>query len=146
MNEPVKLRDLHPGRAAEFTKTVTEQDVYAFAGITGDFNPVHVDEEYARTTRFKGRVAHGMLAAGMISTVLGTILPGRGTIYLGQELRFTAPVRFGDTLTVRVEVLDVREDKRIVTLRTVVANQEGTTVIDGKATVMAPLEFVPAPS
>lgn len=138
MNEPVKLRDLHPGRAAEFTKTVTEQDVYAFAGITGDFNPVHVDEEYARTTRFKGRVAHGMLAAGMISTVLGTILPGRGTIYLGQELRFTAPVRFGDTLTVRVEVLDVREDKRIVTLRTVVANQEGTTVIDGKATVMAP--------
>ena len=123
------------GDRASLSKTVTESDVYLFAGITGDFNPAHVDESYAKTTFFKQRIAHGMLGAGFISAVLGTRLPGPGCIYLRQELKFTAPVRFGDTITAQVEVTDVNEEKNRVTLKTTCVNQEGETVLDGEALI-----------
>lgn len=129
---------LEVGATAEVSKTIGEHDVYTFAGLTGDFNPVHVDEVAAGRSRFGGRVAHGMLAAGLFSAILGTKLPGPGTIYLGQELKFLAPVRFGDTVTARVEVLEVRADKPIAVLRTWAVNQKGETVLDGKATVLLP--------
>lgn len=129
---------LTPGQQARLTKTFTEADVTAFAQASGDHNPVHLDEAYAQTTRFGKRIAHGMLVAGLISAVLGTQLPGPGTIYLGQELSFKAPVFLGDTVTAVVEVAAAREGKPIATLITNCYNQEGTLVIEGKATVLFP--------
>jgi 3-hydroxybutyryl-CoA dehydratase len=126
------------GQTAEFTKTVTETDVILFAGITGDFNPAHVDEVEAARGMFGGRIAHGLLSAGFISTVLAMRLPGPGTIYLSQNLRFVRPVRIGDTVTARVEVAEVITPKRRVRLATTVANHHGETVIDGEAVVMVP--------
>ncbi len=126
------------GQTAEFTKTVTETDVILFAGITGDFNPAHVDEVEAAKGMFAGRIAHGLLSAGFISTVLAMRLPGPGTIYLSQNLRFVRPVRIGDTVTARVEVAEVVAAKRRVRLATIVSNHHGDTVIDGEATVMVP--------
>jgi 3-hydroxybutyryl-CoA dehydratase len=131
-----RLDELEIGAAAEFSKTVTEADVVLFAGITGDFNPVHVDARAAAESRFGGRIAHGMLSAAFISTVLGTRLPGPGTIYLSQTLRFTAPVRIGDTVTARVEVTEVLPAKRRVRLATTCRTHEGTTVVEGEALVM----------
>lgn len=130
--------ELAAGDAAEFSKTVTEADVVLYAGITGDLNPAHVDEVAASASRFGGRIAHGMLVAGFISTVLGTRLPGPGTIYLSQSLRFTAPVRLGDTVTARVEVAELVPAKRRARLVTTVRNQRGETVVEGEATVMVP--------
>jgi len=124
------------GDKASFSKTLSEADVYGFAGITGDFNPVHVNEAFASETRFKKRIAHGMLTASLISTVIGTDLPGANTIYMSQEVKFTAPVYLGDTLTAEVEVLEKREDKRILTLKTTVVNQNGQMVVDGQAKAM----------
>ncbi len=124
------------GDKASFTKTISEADIYAFAGITGDFNPVHVNEEFARKGRFKKRIAHGMLSASLISTVIGTDLPGANTIYMSQEVKFTAPVYIGDTLTAEAEVVEKREDKRILTLKTTVVNQDGKLVVDGQAKAM----------
>ncbi|HYR06791.1 MAG TPA: MaoC family dehydratase [Longimicrobium sp.] len=129
--------ELAAGDSAEFTKTVTETDVVLYAGITGDLNPAHVDEVSASAGRFGGRIAHGMLVAGFISTVLGTRLPGPGTIYLSQSLRFVAPVRLGDTVTARVEVAELLP-KRRARLATTVRNQRGETVVEGEATVMVP--------
>ena len=107
------VHDLHVGETAEFTKTVSESDVYLYAGITGDHNPAHVNKEYAKKTFFKTRIAHGMLSAGFIGTVMGTQLPGPGTIYVNQHLDFMAPVRIGDTITTRVELLEIsKEDNR----------------------------------
>lgn len=130
--------NLKPGDAAEMSKTITDEDVRAFAALTGDRNPVHLDEEYAAGTRFGRRVAHGMLGASLVSAVLANELPGRGTIYLSQTLRFTAPVFLGDTLTARVTVRGVREDKPVVTLETVCTNQRGERVVEGEAVVLAP--------
>lgn len=130
--------ELAAGDAAEFSKTVTEADVVLYAGITGDLNPAHVDEVAASASRFGGRIAHGMLVAGFISTVLGTRLPGPGTIYLSQSLRFTLPVRLGDTVTARVEVAELVPAKRRARLVTTVRNQRGETVVEGEATVMVP--------
>lgn len=132
------IDQLAVGDFAEFTKTVSESDVYLFAGVTGDFNPAHVNATYAEQTFFKKRIAHGMLAAGFISTVLGTRLPGPGTIYLRQELKFTAPVYMGDTITARVEVSAIDAVKNRLTLRTFCINQEGKTVLDGEAVVSPP--------
>ncbi len=126
------------GDAAEFTKTVTETDVYLYAGITGDLNPAHINETYAAGTFFKGRIAHGMLTAGFISAILGMQLPGPGTIYLSQTLRFLAPVRMGDTITGRVEVVEVMPEKNRLRLHTTCKNQEGTVVLDGEAVVSPP--------
>ena len=131
------IHDMKPGDGAEFTKTVSESDVYGFAGITGDFNPAHIDEEYAKGTFFFFFIAHGMLSAGFISTVLGTRLPGAGAVYMKQELSFLAPVYIGDTITARVEVMEVHVEKNRVTLKTTCTNQDGRVVLDGTA-LMSP--------
>lgn len=131
------IDEMRVGESATFSKTISETDVYLFAGITGDFNPAHVDEEYARTTAFKGRIAHGMLTAGLISHILGMKLPGPGAIYVQQELRFLAPVHIGDTITARAEVVELIPEKKLVRMRTTCSNQEGVTVLDGEA-VMSP--------
>lgn len=128
------------GARASRTKTITDADVRAFAAASGDTNSIHLDDEYAKTTRFGRRIAHGMLTASLISAVLGNDLPGVGTIYLSQTLAFKAPVYLGDTITATVEVTAFRRDKRITTLRTVCTNQEGTVVLEGEATVIAPEE------
>jgi 3-hydroxybutyryl-CoA dehydratase len=131
------MSELQVGQTAEFTKTVTEADVVMFAGITGDLNPAHIDQVWAESSRFGGRIAHGMLSASFISTVLALKLPGPGTIYLSQSLRFTGPVKIGDTVTARVEVAEVMP-KRRVRLITTVRTHDGTQVIDGEAVVLAP--------
>ncbi len=136
MVNDISFAEIKVGDTASMSKTVTEFDVYSFAGVTGDFNPVHIDEEFAKTTMFKGRIAHGMLSAGFISAVLGTALPGKNTIYLGQDLQFKAPVKIGDTVTATVEVLEKIEGKNRLILRTTVTNQVGVLVTDGKATVL----------
>ena len=112
--------------------------MYLYAGITGDLNPAHINQVEAEKTMFKGRIAHGMLTAGLISAVLGMHLPGPGTIYLAQELKFLAPVRIGDTVKAQVEVIEIIEEKKRVKLKTTCTNQEGTLVLDGVATVMPP--------
>ena len=124
------------GKQASFTKTVTESDVTTFAGLIGDFNPLHVDAEYARKSRFGQRVAHGMFTAGLISAVLGNKLPGPGAIYLSQQLEFLAPVFIGDTITATVEVTAWRPEKRIITLRTDAYNQADKQVMTGKAVLL----------
>lgn len=124
------------GERASFSKTITETDVVLYAGLTGDFNPVHVDERAAARGLFRRRVAHGLLTAGLISTVLGTKLPGPGSIYLSQELRFTRPVFIGDTVIATAEVVEVVAEKRRVRLRTVCTNDRGETVLEGEALVM----------
>jgi 3-hydroxybutyryl-CoA dehydratase len=132
------MKELNIGDKDSFEKTVSESDVYLYAGITGDLNPAHINQREAATTMFKGRIAHGMLTAGFISAVLGTKLPGPGTIYLGQELKFTAPVRFGDTIKAEVEVIEKKEEKNIMKLSTICTNQDGVVVLKGIATVMPP--------
>lgn len=132
------IQELKPGDCAVISKTISESDVYLFAGITGDFNPAHVDEITAKAGRFGGRIAHGMLGAGLISAVLGTRLPGPGTIYLGQELSFTKPVRIGDTVTALCTVNKLIPEKNIAYIDTICTNQRGETVIKGTATVMPP--------
>lgn len=134
----ISIDEMKLGDWAEFAKTIAESDIYLYAGVTGDLNPAHVNEQYAETTFFKTRIAHGMLAAGLISAVLGTKLPGPGTIYLQQQLKFTAPVRIGDTITARAEVVEINKEKNRVRLSTTVTNQTGTTVITGEALVSPP--------
>jgi len=129
---------LQVGDSAELRKTIADEDVRAFAELTGDRNPVHLDDEYAASTRFGRRIAHGMLGASLISAVLANELPGRGTVYLSQTLRFTAPVFPGDTVTARVVVKGVREDKPVVTLETVCTNERGERVVEGEAVVLVP--------
>lgn len=124
------------GTRASVTRTITDDQIRTFAEITGDTNPLHLDDAHAATTRFGGRIAHGMLTAGLISTIIGTKLPGLGAIYLQQQLRFVAPVRPGDTITATGEVIAVRPEKRILTLRTECTNQHGELVITGEAVVM----------
>ena len=132
------IDQLNVGDAAEFSKTVSESDIYQFAGITGDFNPAHMNEAYAKKTFFKTRIAHGMLSAGFISAVIGTKLPGTGSIYIKQDLNFLAPVRIGDTITARVEVIEIVDGKNRVRLKTICVNQEGTQVLSGEAVVSPP--------
>jgi len=131
------IEDLAVGMTAAFAKTVTEADILMFAGVSGDTNPVHLNEEYARETMFKGRIAHGMLSAALISTVLGTRLPGPGAIYMTQNLRFRAPVRIGDTVTARVTVTELFPEKRRVAVKTE-CRVGSLVVIDGDALLMVP--------
>ena len=126
------------GDTAETTRKIEQADVDAFAEITGDHNPVHVDEAFAQQTRFGRRIAHGMLTASLISSVLANKLPGEGSVYLGQTLQFVAPVFSGDEVTARVTIKEVQEDKPIVKLETVCINQRGETVIRGEASVLLP--------
>ncbi|MBC2857394.1 MaoC family dehydratase [Cetobacterium sp. 2A] len=132
----MKFTDLKVGMTAEISKTITETDVVMFAGITLDTNPAHINEEYAKTTMFEKRIAHGMLGAGLISAVLGTKLPGEGSIYLGQELKFLAPVYIGDTITAKAEIIELIPEKSRVIVKTTCTNQNGKEVISGKATLM----------
>ena len=131
------IEDLRPGMTAAYARTVTEADVILFAGVSGDQNPVHLNQEFAAETRFKGRIAHGMLTASFISTVLGNKLPGPGCIYVTQNLRFRAPVRAGDTVHTRVTVTEVDLERCRVRLETICRVGE-TTVIDGDAVLMVP--------
>ncbi|MDR1831799.1 MAG: MaoC family dehydratase [Fusobacteriaceae bacterium] len=131
----MNFNELHVGQKASVTKTITETDVILYAGVSLDVNPAHMDESYASSTFFKRRIAHGMLSAGLISAVLGTKLPGEGTVYLSQELDFTAPVYFGDTITAKAEVTELIPEKKRVILSTVCTNQDGREVIKGRATV-----------
>jgi len=129
------------GDHASMSRVITPEDIRAFADLGGDRNPVHVDASFAAKTRFGRPIAHGMWGATLISAVLGTQLPGPGTIYLGQTLTFRAPVYPGDTVTAVVTVKDVREDKPIVTLETVCHNQRGERILEGEAVVL--VEEVP---
>jgi len=129
------FEDLAPGMSASFAKTITEADIVLFAGASGDNNAVHINEEFARTTPFKGRIAHGMLTASVISAAIAGRLPGPGTVYLSQNLRFRAPVRPGDTVHATVTVKELIADKRRVALSTVCTVGD-TVVIDGEALVM----------
>ena len=133
-----KIEDLKIGDAAEFSKTISETDIYLYAGLSGDFNPAHVDEAYAQKTFFKTRIAHGLIAAGLISAILGTRLPGPGTVYIKQELNFLAPVRIGDTISARVEVIEILQKQKRVRLKTTCSNQKGKVVLDGEALVSPP--------
>lgn len=130
------------GHAVSFTKTVSDDDVVQFARVTGDDQPLHLDDAFAARTRFKKRIAHGMLSAGFISAALGTKLaPGHVVVYLSQQLRFRLPVNIGDTITAEIEVTAIDEAKRILTVRTDCKNQDGEFVVKGEATVLLdPLE------
>jgi 3-hydroxybutyryl-CoA dehydratase len=130
------IGQLAVGMSASFRKTITEADIILFSAVSGDVNPAHLDEEYAKTTMFGGRIAHGMLSAGLISAALGNKLPGPGTIYLGQTLSFRAPVRAGDTVKATVTVKSILPAKRRVVLETVCTVGE-TVVITGEATMLA---------
>src|SRR5579864_4967533 len=124
------------GQRASLTRAISDEDIEAYARLTGDYNPLHVDEAFAVRGRFGRRVAHGLLSAGLISAVLGTRLPGPGAIYLQQTFRFERPVYPGDTVTATVEVTAYREDRRMATLRTTCADQRGEIVLDGEAIVL----------
>lgn len=130
------MRAFAVGEKASVAKTISEADIYAFAGITGDFNPLHVDAEFARRSRFGERIAHGLLTAGLISTVLGMHLPGPGGIFLSQTLKFLRPVRIGDTITALAEVTAWYPAKRVLHLRTVCSNQHGEAVVDGESVLL----------
>ena len=132
------MAELELGQSAQFAKTVSESDIYLYAGITGDMNPAHLNQEYAQGTHFQTRIAHGMLSAGFISAVLGCQLPGPGTVYISQELKFPAPVRIGDTITARVRITHLDHQRHRVTLDTGCWNQDGVQVLAGTALVSPP--------
>lgn len=134
MND-IAYRDITVGMTASLKKTITQADVEKFAAVTGDYNPLHMDEEFAGKTIFRGRIAHGMITGGLISAVLGTELPGKNTLYLEQELKFLAPVRFGDTLVATVECIEKEDRRHKLVFKTVVINQNGAVVTSGKALV-----------
>jgi 3-hydroxybutyryl-CoA dehydratase len=125
-----------PGQAATVTRTITAADVESYAHLSGDFNPLHMDAAFAAQSRFGGRIAHGMLTAGLISTVLGMHLPGPGGVYASQSLRFLRPVHLDDTITATAEVTAYDQRRRRLTLRTTCTNQRGETVLDGEAVVV----------
>lgn len=131
------LEDLSVGMTAAYAKTITDADIVLYAGISGDTNPVHLNQEYASGTMFQGRIAHGMLSASFISAVLGTKLPGPGCIYISQTLKFKAPVRSGDTVTARATITEIVPEKRRVLMRTVCTVGE-TIVLEGEAMLMVP--------
>jgi 3-hydroxybutyryl-CoA dehydratase len=130
--------ELEVGQKAEYSKHLSEDDVVLFAVVSGDVNPVHLDDGYARTTMFGERIAHGMYTGGLISAALAVKLPGPGTIYLGQNLKFERPVKLGDTITVHLTILEKIAGKNIVKVDTLATNQHGKNVVSGTATVMAP--------
>lgn len=136
MQKELMYEDIQIGDTAVFSKTITDFDIYQFAGLTGDFNPMHIDNEFAKDTFFKERIAHGLLTGSFISTVLGMKLPGPNSIYLSQNFKFLAPVKIGDTVKATVTVVEKRDDKKIIKLITQVFNQRMDMVVDGEAVVM----------
>ena len=132
------ISELVKGETSRFTKTVSESDVYLYAGVTGDLNPAQINELYAQNTFFKTRIAHGMLLGGFISAVIGTQLPGPGTIYVSQELHFKAPVKFGETVSAVIEVAEIDLERNRAVLKTTCINEHGKLLVDGKAVVSPP--------
>lgn len=131
------FEEINIGDSADFEKTISESDVYLFAGITGDMNPAHLNQVVAEKSQFGGRIVHGMLVASLISTVLGMYLPGLGTIYVTQDLKFKAPVMIGDTVKAIAEVIAMDPEKKRITLKTQCYKSDGTLVVDGQAVVLA---------
>ena len=131
------IDEMYIGMKKSVSKTISEADIYAFAGITGDINPVHVNKEYAAETRFGKRIAHGMLTASLCSTLVGMCIPGIDAIYLGQTLKFVRPVFIGDTVTATGKITEIIREKKIGYMKTTIVNQNGEIVIEGEATVMA---------
>jgi len=138
MVEGKSIHELKVGDSAEISKVITESVVNDFAKVIGDFNPIHTDQAYAEKTIFKGRIAHGAFSIGLFSNILGNLLPGHGTIYLSHEIRFLAPVRIGDTITAKVEVIELIPEKNRAKFRTTCINQNGDMVVDGIAWGMPP--------
>ena len=136
------FEEIKPGDTAEFKQTLEEKHVFLFAAASGDVNPVHLDQSFAETTPFKERIAHGMWSGSLISAAIATTLPGPGTIYLGQSLKFVRPVKVGDSLTVNLEVIEKIEKKNRLILACKVTNQDNKTVVEGEADVMAPTEKI----
>ncbi len=128
------------GQKASFSKTITEADLVRFAELSGDYNPIHIDSEYAKQTRFGQRISHGLLTASVLSGLLGMHLPGKGSVYMGQTLRFVKPVFIGDTITAQAEVIDFDSDRGIMKLKTECLKQDGTLVLEGEATMLVPRE------
>lgn len=137
--------EITPGESASLTRTVSEADIQLFAALSGDVNPAHLDHPYAEASMFGGVIAHGIFSGALVSTVLGVLLPGPGTIYLGQTLRFTRPVKPGDKLTVTVTVREKFDDKKRVIFECVCVNQDGKAVVKGEAEVIAPSEKIRRP-
>lgn len=140
--ENITFDELKIGQSAELTRTLTQKDIDLFAAVSGDVNPAHMDEAYADASIFQGVIGHGMWSGSLISTVLGTMLPGPGTIYLGQDLRFEKPVRIGDAVTVTLRVKSKREDKPVVVFDCVCRNEHNEIVVEGNATVLAPTKKI----
>ena len=132
----MKFEDLRIGMFEEVGKTITEADVVNYAGLSLDINPIHLNNEYAKNSIFKEKIVHGMLTSGLISAVLGTKLPGEGSIYLSQTLKFISPVKIGDTITAKAEIIDINPEKKIITIKTTCINQNKNIVIDGEAKVL----------
>ncbi|KMY45270.1 enoyl-CoA hydratase [Bacillus sp. FJAT-27916] len=128
------------GQQAACSKTITETDVVMFAGLSGDFNPIHIDSEYAKNTRFNERIAHGLLTSSLLSQLLGVHLPGKGSVYMEQTIKFKAPVYIGDTITATATVQEYIKEKRIIKLLTECQNQKEVTVLTGTAVMMVPKE------
>ncbi|TFG34792.1 MaoC family dehydratase [Candidatus Thorarchaeota archaeon] len=131
----IKYADIKMGQSAEVIHTVSEEDIQVFGNLSGDYNPLHFDEDWAKTTMFGGRIAHGLLTASFISTAIGMHLPGPGTIYMSQSMRFLGPVRIGDTIKARVEVIMLNDEKERITLKTTCTNQDSKVILDGEALV-----------
>lgn len=136
MNKGKSMNELHVGETKTLTKTITDADVRLFAQLSGDENPLHLDEAYASTTRFKHRIAHGHYVASMFSTILGTQLPGEGCIYLSQDMKYVAPVYLNDTITAVAEIMEKNEERNRVVISTIAMNQNNEVVIKGQAVVM----------
>lgn len=132
------MKQFSIGQKASCSKTFTETDVVLFAGLSGDFNPIHIDEEYAKQTKFKKRIAHGLLTSSLISQLLGMRLPGEGSIYLNQTMRFRLPVYIGDTVTASAMIKEINEEKNTITLVTECHNQYKQLVLEGEATLLTP--------
>jgi 3-hydroxybutyryl-CoA dehydratase len=133
--EVTKYSDISIGQSAEIVHTITEEDIQIFGDLSGDYNPLHFNEEWAAKTMFKSRIAHGILTAAFISAAIGMKLPGPGTIYLSQKMRFLGPVRIGDTITARVEVVEKNDEKQHITLKTTCTNQKDKVILDGDALI-----------
>lgn len=140
--ENMTYNEIKIGDARQFSKTLTEADLLLFATVSGDVNPVHLDDQFAKTSIFKERIAHGMWSGSLISATLATVIPGPGTIYLNQSLNFKAPVKLGDTLTVTLTAKEKDDEKHTVVFDCDVVNQKGRSVVDGEAKVIAPMEKV----
>ena len=134
------MADFYTGQTASCSKTITETDFVMFAGISGDFNPIHIDSEYAKSTRFQKRIAHGLLTSSLLSQLLGVHLPGKGSVYLEQSLAFKHPVFISDTITATGTVTEWKEEKRILKLLTESHNQNGDLILTGTAAMLVPKE------